>query len=262
MPPSVSQPAPSARASARGKLRLFIDSASEADWRQLLPSGAFCGVTTNPTILERAGRQCTVSACVELARDALRSPHCEEVMLQAWGGSAREMVLTGEALANADRARVIVKVPATLAGVEAAAALVDLGIRVCLTAVYRPAQMLAAMSVGAEYAAPYVGRMCDAGRDGEASTGAMRAAQLAANSSTRVLVASVRSVEVLERLAAEHGCDTFTLAPAVCAEMLQDELSVAAAAEFEAAAERRGGAPDLRTLARLDDDTDFELPPM
>ena len=41
--PSVTQPAPSARASARGKLRLFIDSASEADWRQLLPSGAFGG---------------------------------------------------------------------------------------------------------------------------------------------------------------------------------------------------------------------------
>merc|ERR1719201_1160300 len=82
-----SPPSASASASAPG-LRLFLDSASSADWAEWLPTGMFVGVTTNPTLLERAGRGCTAAACAELARDALRSPHVEEVMLQAWGESA------------------------------------------------------------------------------------------------------------------------------------------------------------------------------
>ena len=184
-----SPPSASASASAPG-LRLFLDSASSADWAEWLPTGMFVGVTTNPTLLERAGRGCTAAACAELARDALRSPHVEEVMLQAWGESAGRMVLVGEQLAAEDRKRVVVKVPATREGLRAAATLVQVGVRVCLTAVYSPTQMLAAIGVGAEYAAPYVGRMADAGRDGVAAAGAMREAQRACGAATRVLEVS------------------------------------------------------------------------
>ena len=69
-----------------GRGRLFLDSASVDAWRELLPTGLFYGVTTNPTILKRDGVPCTVPDVAKLARTALGAG-CQEVMVQAWGGS-------------------------------------------------------------------------------------------------------------------------------------------------------------------------------
>ena len=54
-----------------GRGRLFLDSASVDAWRELLPTGLFYGVTTNPTILRRDGVPCTVPDVAKLARTAL-----------------------------------------------------------------------------------------------------------------------------------------------------------------------------------------------
>ena len=86
------------------------------------------------------------------------------------------MVETGLRLASIEPARVTVKVPVTAAGTAAAAELVQRGVRVCLTACYGREQALVAASVGAEYLAPYLGRMDDAGKDGMEECRAMQAA--------------------------------------------------------------------------------------
>ena len=83
-------------------------------------------------------------------------------MLQAWGGDRSSLVESGLALSEPDRERIVIKVPVTFEGTAAAAELIELGVRVCLTACYAKRQALVAVAVGAEYIAPYLGRMCDA----------------------------------------------------------------------------------------------------
>ena len=163
--------APENPAVARGGSRFFLDTADVAEWEALLPLGMFHGVTTNPTLLERVA--CTVEACRQLAVTA-GALGVEEIMFQAWGATTEAMVDQGLRLASIEPARVTVKVPVTAAGTAAAAELVQRGVRVCLTACYGREQALVAASVGAEYLAPYLGRMDDAGKDGMAECRAMQ----------------------------------------------------------------------------------------
>jgi transaldolase len=97
-------------------------------------------------------------------------------------------------------------------------------------------------AIGAEYVAPYLGRMDDAGRGGVESCAEMQEALRGLGSHTRLLVASIREASQIPRLAAK-GCDTFTFSPDIAKQMVGDELTVKAAADFEAAAGRMvGGA--------------------
>jgi len=243
LPASRSAVAPENPAVARGGSRFFLDTADVAEWEALLPLGMFHGVTTNPMLLERAGLACTVEACSQLAA-AAAALGAGEIMFQSWGASTEAMVATGLRLASIEPARVTVKVPVTAAGTAAAATLVRHGVRVCLTACYGREQALVAASVGAEYLAPYLGRMDDAGKDGLAECRAMQATVDGLGSSTRIFVASIRTPEQLSSLAAA-GLDSFTFSPAVARALFDAPLTAAAAAAFEDAAERGGAYSSL-----------------
>mmetsp|Transcript_3144 Transcript_3144/g.7477 ORF Transcript_3144/g.7477 Transcript_3144/m.7477 type:complete len:171 (-) Transcript_3144:90-602(-) len=158
-------------------------------------------------------------------------------MCQAWGEGVGDLVERGRQLAAID-ARVVVKVPLTAAGVQAAAVLTRLGVRICTTACYAPHQVFTSIAAGAEYVAPYVGRMTDNGVDGVAAVASMNKIVAGSGSRTRVLVASVRSAEILGNLAA-LGCNTFTISPQIARELVGDPATIKAAAEFEEAARRK-----------------------
>jgi len=149
-----------------GKLRLFLDTADREQWKSWMPTGIFYGVTTNPTLLERAGEQCTLANLKGLAQEGF-DLGCEEVQLQTWGGTADSFTEIGEKLAGLDR-RVVVKIPISREGIVAADRLIGMGARVTMTGLYKPHQALSAAGVGADYAAPYLGRMTDQGQDGQA----------------------------------------------------------------------------------------------
>lgn len=116
---------------------------------------------------------------------------------------------------------------------------VDPRASVTVTGVYAPHQALLAQAVGADYVAPYLGRMADAAAGGMPAAldqvAAMAGAARRSGSGMRVLVASIRSAADMAALAA-RGCDTFTFSPAVMAEMLDVPATLAAAADFEDAA--------------------------
>jgi transaldolase len=222
-------------------VRLFLDSADPAEWDAWLPAGLFVGVTTNPTLLQRAGQACTEANVADLAARAF-ALGAAEVQIQTWGGGAAAMAERGRRLAAIDP-RVVVKVPVTRAGAEAAAALTAEGVRVTLTAVYAAHQALTGAGIGAAYVAPYLGRMTDAGRDGRAEVRAMRAILAAAGpAAPRLLVASLRSVDDLTALAAA-GCDTFTFGAALAAQLFDEPATEKAARDFEAAAAAMGAEP-------------------
>lgn len=213
--------------------RLFLDSADEDVWRRLLPTGLFHGVTTNPLLLQRAGVACSTAALRGLAACAAEAG-AQEIHLQAWGGAAAELADRGAELARA-AAPVVVKLPATAAGIAAASKLQMAGISITLTAVFTPAQALAASLLGAEYAAPYFGRIADSGEDAVATVLAMHRVLATGGGRTRLLVASVRSPEDLGPLAAA-GLDTFTIGEAVADSLLVDPRTETAVAAFEQAA--------------------------
>jgi transaldolase len=219
-------------------LRLFLDSADPADWEQYLPLGVFNGVTTNPLLLDRAGQDCTPANLARLAGRAFELG-AREIHLQAWGEDEDELVQRGRELVDL-APQVAVKLPATDEGLRAARRLIGEDIAVTLTAVYNAGQVLAAAAVGARYAAPYLGRIDDLGRDGTAEVIAMHELLQNSENPTRLLVASLREWDKVVELAWE-GLDTFTFSPRVAAAMLDDEDTDEAAADFTDAARRRGG---------------------
>lgn len=212
-------------------LQLLLDSADPAAWQTWLPSGLFRGITTNPTLLRRAGQPCTPAHLADLARRAL-DLGAQEIHLQTWGADLETTCRHGRLLAASDRQRVFVKVPINPLGLETARRLIDEGLSVTFTACYEVHQVLLAAALGARYIAPYLGRISDAGRDGHAELIAMQRCLDGVGSSTRLLVASLRRPEDLSRLAAA-GIGTYTLGPDLAAALLSSEATDAAAAQFE-----------------------------
>ena len=208
--------------------RLFLDSADRAAHARWLATGLFHGVTTNPTLLRRAGLRCEMGTIRRLALDAF-DHGAREVQAQGWGGTADLLRHTGEAIAALDP-RMVVKLPATEAGFTAARRLIADGARVTITAAYAPHHALAAGALGASYVAPYFGRMGDAGLDAGTTVRTMLAG---AGGETRVLVASIRAAKDLSTLL-DLGCDTFTVGPGVAEAMVADPRTLEASAAFEA----------------------------
>ena len=241
--PQPPRAAPKAGDAGRGRLRLYLDSASPAQWDAWAPTGAVYGITTNPSILLRDGAPgCGPRALAPLARAAFAAG-ARELHLQATGSTAAKLYNVGLDLAALD-ARVVVKVVATRAGLEAAARLKAAGARVTLTGLMAPeAQVVIAAGLGADFAAPYCGRISDTpGRDGVAECAGAQAILDQLQAPTRLLVASLRSPADVTALAAA-GCDTFALSPAVLAALVACPATDAAAAAFEEAALQLGAEP-------------------
>src|SRR4028118_301496 len=110
-----------------GGLRLFLDTADTTQWQTWLPTGIFYGVTTNPLLLKRANVTCSVEQLKEIANQAFELG-CKEVQLQTWGNTVDVLVNTGKLLAAIDD-RIVVKVPITQLGTQAASQLIAEGIK-------------------------------------------------------------------------------------------------------------------------------------
>jgi TalC/MipB family fructose-6-phosphate aldolase len=212
-------------------VRLYLDTADRAAAEDLLRTGLFAGLTTNPTILQRSGLG--VGDAPEVHRWAVAAG-AREVFLQAWGEDADTLVERGERLRELGP-EVVVKVPASRAGAAACARLAAHGAPTLLTAVYAPGQVLVAAAAGATYIAPYLGRLNDAGRDGIAEVTAMQEVLTATGASTKILLASIRDVPSMVALA-RRGIDCFTVGPPVAEAFFAEHLTAAAVAAFEDAA--------------------------
>lgn len=209
-------------------MKLFIDSAERALLAPLLATGLFAGVTTNPTLLARAGID------VRQLPDFvtwLRDEGAKVIFVQAWG-QTREDYLRCAADLLSRCGDVTVKVPVTAAGVAAVRSLEADGVRTLLTGVYNHVQVVPALVAGATYLAPYLGRMNDAGLDGISEIKHMQTVLDRTTTTTRILVASVRTPRDLTELAMS-GVDDFTIAPALWHRMLSEPLTDAAVAAFE-----------------------------
>ena len=111
---------------------------------------------------------------------------------------------------------------------------------ILLTACYNAKQMFVALALGADYIAPYFGRMLEMGLPAYEALEQMLAISHRAGGKTRILVASLRDTRQMALLAAQ-GHDCFTIAPRIARDLMNDRNTIAATSEFEAAAGGRKG---------------------
>lgn len=206
---------------------IYIDSADIKAIEFLHTSGTISGVTTNPTILRRAGLH---REDIPNLFSNLQSIGVQKVFLQTSGVSADHIFTSGMELFDLGT-EVIVKVPHTIEGLQATQKLQEQGVPILLTAIYHPAQAVTARELGVWGLAPYVGRMTDLGRDGVKDTVSMG---YFLSHSCHVLAASIRDADVAAQLLL-NGVSDITASPTVLEEFIDNEHSKAALIEFESA---------------------------
>ncbi len=212
------------------RLQLYLDSADTSLWEKYLPSGIFYGITMNPKLLQMAGIEASVENIKSLAERAFELD-AQELHFQVWGESPDAWLNIARQISSIDW-RVKVKVPITKKGVFCANKLRAEGIGVTLTAAHASQQVLTAIALGAEYLAPYLGRMTDAGQKGIEEIIAMQKIIDATESPLQLLVASIRQIDDIVTLA-QHGVSSFTLSPERVEDLLKNDLTQKAANDFE-----------------------------
>jgi len=208
---------------------LYLDSADLGELRACLPHPVVHGVTTNPTLLKRAG---VTRAGLPALFDTLLKLGARQVQAQVHARECDAMLEDAHALLTGfDAGQVVVKIPATRAGLRAGAALSAQGVPVTYTAVYAPEQAHFAGQLGAAYAAPYLGRLQDAGIDGLALIAQMQSLLDRSGADTRLLVASIRSREAYLALL-QLGVGAITIPPRLFAELLDHGATIDAERVF------------------------------
>jgi transaldolase len=206
-------------------MKFFIDTADIAEIRDLAATGLVDGVTTNPSLIHKSGRN-----FIEVVKEicgVVEGPVSAEVTATEYN----KMLAEGRKLAKiADN--VCVKLPLTPDGLKTCNALRREGVRVNVTLCFSAAQALLAAKAGASFISPFVGRLDDIGTDGMGLIAEIVQIYNAYdNIQTEVLFASVRHpIQVIE--AAKMGADVATLPPAVLRQMFNHPLTDKGLAAF------------------------------
>ena len=191
-------------------MKLLIDDANVNEIRRLIDLYPIDGVTTNPSILARTGRD-TVGVLKEI-REVIGKERL--LFVQAIPPDAQGMVRDARAIVRLLGENTVVKLPAVPEGFKAIRALRAEGIPTCGTVVYTPMQACLAARAGADYVAPYVNRIDNMGYDGVGVARQIQDILSIYGMKARVLAASFKnSRQVLELCAC--GIDCVTCAPAV-----------------------------------------------
>lgn len=218
------------------ELKIYLDTFDFESWRSLMPTGLFHGITTNPLLAKRAGLDYAAIEWGDVIETA-SALGTRELHIQVPDTSEAAYAFASKRVEDAApyKLKIVIKVPLTGEGIALASTLKAQGHTVLMTACYHAKQYVIAHQLGADFIAPYYGRMAEAGIDAKQHMLQMHAIGKSISSEVKVLVASLRSIDQMVELAAE-GLTHFTIAPTIAEALLTDELTKAAAAEFAIAA--------------------------
>jgi transaldolase len=188
-------------------VKFFVDTADTAEIADLAATGLLDGVTTNPSLIQKAGRD-IMDVTKEICA-LVDGPVSAEVIALDHAGMMREAEVLRRIADN-----VCIKVPLTMDGLKTCKALTGEGTMVNVTLCFSATQALLAAKAGASFVSPFVGRHDDNGFDGMQLISDIRLIYDNYGFATEILVASVRhGVHVLE--AAKIGADVMTAPPSV-----------------------------------------------
>jgi transaldolase len=199
-------------------MKFFVDTADVKEIRELAATGLLDGVTTNPSLVAKAGRPMR-EVIAEICA-VVDGPVSAEVAATDADG----MVAEGRVLADIAE-NVAVKVPLTWDGLKACRALTQAGIKVNVTLCFTANQALLAAKAGATFVSPFIGRLDDIGLDGMALIREIRVIYDNYDAlETEILAASIRSGNHVKE-AALAAADVATVPPAVLKGLLQHPLT-------------------------------------
>ena len=207
---------------------LFIDTAKVEEIRDANDMGVICGVTTNPSLIAKEGRD--FNEVIREITSIVDGPISGEV--KATTTQADEMVKEGRAIA-AIHPNMVVKIPMTEEGLKAVKVLAAEGIRTNVTLVFTANQALLAAKAGASYISPFLGRLDDISVDGSALIREIAAIfSNYENIHTKIIAASIRNpIHVTE--CALAGADIATVPYGVLKQMLVHPLTDAGIIKFQ-----------------------------
>ena len=205
-------------------MKFFADTADVEDIRALNALGLVDGVTTNPSLVKKSGRD-IIDVTKEIC-SFIDGPVSAEVLAT----EADAMIEEGRKLAGI-APNIAVKVPLTLDGLKACKVLSDEGKMVNVTLCFSANQALLAAKAGATFISPFVGRLDDINLDGMDLIAEIRQIYDNYEFETEILAASVRSVNHV-KTAALIGADVMTAPPSVIKAMASHPLTDKGLAAF------------------------------
>jgi transaldolase len=206
-------------------MKFFIDTAEVAEIRALAQTGLVDGVTTNPSLIAKSGRNILDVIC-EIC-DIIPGPISAEVAATDF----ETMLAEGRKLKGL-RSNVAVKVPLTPDGLRVCKVLADEGTKVNVTLCFSANQAILAAKAGAAFVSPFVGRLDDIGQDGmQLISDIVEIYAQYPDFTTEVLVASVRSPMHVSD-AARLGAHVVTMPGSVLKQMYQHPLTDKGLAAF------------------------------
>ena len=170
-------------------MRLFLDSANVQDILDRYKSGLIAGVTTNPTLIRRSGRN-PQDVYNELADFGVL-----DISMEVVGESEEELFSNAMGHSNEYNEYATIKLPCSMAGLRACRRLSDLQIRTNVTLIFNASQAILAALAGATYVSPFVGRMDDNSLDGIHLISEISHVFKTHNVKTKILSASIRDVQ-------------------------------------------------------------------
>jgi len=199
-------------------MKFFVDTADVKEIKELAATGLLDGVTTNPSLVAKAGRD--FKTIIKEICELVPGPVSAEVSALDTEG----MVAEGRTLAKI-APNVTVKVPLTWDGLKACKALTGDGTMVNVTLCFSTNQALLAAKAGATFVSPFVGRLDDIGLDGMELVAEIRAVyDNYTDLTTEILAASIRHVNHVKQ-AALIGADVATMPPAVLHALVKHPLT-------------------------------------
>ena len=205
-------------------MKFFADTAEIAEIRELAGAGLLDGVTTNPSLVHKSGRD-----FIEVLKEIVQvcpGPISAEVVALDYETMIREAEVLRKVAKN-----IAIKVPLTPDGLKACKALTGEKTMVNVTLCFSAAQALLAAKAGATFISPFVGRLDDIGQEGMALISDIRMIYDNYDFETQILVASVRHpMHIVE--AAKIGADVMTAPPKIIWQLFKHPLTDSGVASF------------------------------
>lgn len=209
-------------------MKFFVDTANVEDIKKANDMGVICGVTTNPSLIAKEGRN--FAEVIKEITDIVDGPISDEV--KATTVDAEGMIKEGREIA-AIHPNMVVKIPMTVEGLKAVKVLHAEGIKTNVTLVFTSAQALLAARAGASYVSPFLGRLDDISMPGIDLIYDITEIFQMHNIETEIIAASVRNpIHVID--CAKAGADIATVPYKVLEQMTKHPLTDQGIAKFQA----------------------------
>jgi len=200
-------------------MKLFLDSAIIKDIDKRLTSGVISGVTTNPTLIKKSGREPD-----DVYADLIQDLGVEDVSIEVNGKSADQLIENGIQYGKLWVEQATIKLPCTPNGIQACKTLNFMGIRTNMTLVFSVSQAILCALAGATYVSPFVGRLDDNGHDGIGLIREIAKVFCHNRTDTKILAASIRDAATVGK-AFQAGAHICTIPPKVFDDMYKHVLT-------------------------------------